>query len=582
MRSTTPSCTVAGFLIGWLEGRQSLRPSTRQAYQSHLTSTCSPSWATCGWLDLRSHHIEAMYRRIIDANTARERPIGPTTMRRIHATLNSALNTAVRRGLIRRNPATTVDLPRPSPVASSAWTYEEVAAFLTATKDDHLAVLYRLLVLTGLRRGEAVGLRWSDLDLAGGTLTVRRQVVSVAGELIIGPPKSEAGRRTVALDQGTVELLRLRHRRDRIAHWASTDEDFDDTLVFRRSDGKGIHPAYVSRHFTTLVHPARATPDPAARPAAHLRLHRPGQRREPAGGQPAPGPLLHHHHRRHLLPRLPRHRGGVGEAAGSTHRRRHLTIGSTRLARTAPAVPGFFMPTAPLQPPSAIPLGAFPCAKEKTMTTTDPCSFPGCGDKRYAKGLCLAHYRQQRRGEPLAPVARRTAAEGCAVDGCDRPHRAGGLCTSHYPGAQNPPPRTRGTAAMSQVDDDVLAWLGTTDQHVALGGRIHRRRVVGDGAAQQPGLAAVADPGAAGPARRHVARLGELEQARDVVPPWHREAHTGEGDRRTTARLPGGRMGRRQGRAAIPGVIAAPAPNTSVCRWAGSSPGGPVPRSRPP
>jgi integrase len=82
---------------------------------------------------------------------------------------------------------------------------------------------------------------------------VHPQVVSVAGELIIGPPKSEAGRRTVALDQGTVELLRLRHRRDRIAHWTSTDEDFDDTLVFRRSDGKGIHPAYVSRHFTTLV-----------------------------------------------------------------------------------------------------------------------------------------------------------------------------------------------------------------------------------------------------------------------------------------------------------------------------------------
>jgi integrase len=98
-----------------------------------------------------------------------------------------------------------------------------------------------------------VGLRWSDLDLPGGTLTVHRQVVSVAGELIIGPPKSEAGRRTVALDQGTVELLRLRHRRDRIGHWASTDEDFDDTLVFRRSNGQVILPAYVSRHFTTLV-----------------------------------------------------------------------------------------------------------------------------------------------------------------------------------------------------------------------------------------------------------------------------------------------------------------------------------------
>jgi hypothetical protein len=65
------------------------------------------------------------------------------------------------------------------------------------------------------------------------------------------------------------------------------------------------------------------------------------------------------------------------------------------------------------------------------MTTTDPCSFLGCDDKRCAKGLCLAHYRQHRRDDPLAPVARRTAAEGCAVDGRDRP-RAGGLCTAHY------------------------------------------------------------------------------------------------------------------------------------------------------
>jgi integrase len=245
--------TVAEYLTGWLQGRQSLRPSTRQAYETHLVQHVLPELGHLRLLDLRSHHIEEMYRQITDANPRRERPIGPTTMRRIHATLNSALNTAVRRGLIRRNPATTVDLPHPSPVTPRAWTSEEVAAFLTATRDDHLAVLYRLLVLTGLRRGEAVGLRWSDLDLTTGKLTVNRQVVSVDGELIIGPPKSDAGRRTVALDQGTVELLRLRHRRDRIAHWSSTDEDFDNTPVFRRSDGKGVHPAYVSRHFTTLV-----------------------------------------------------------------------------------------------------------------------------------------------------------------------------------------------------------------------------------------------------------------------------------------------------------------------------------------
>jgi hypothetical protein len=112
--------TVGQFLTGWLEGRQSLRPSTRQAYHAHLDQHLLPELGHLRLLDLRSHHIEATYRRITGANTGRERPVGPTTMRRIHATLNSALNTAVRRGLIRRNPAATVDLPRPSPVAASA------------------------------------------------------------------------------------------------------------------------------------------------------------------------------------------------------------------------------------------------------------------------------------------------------------------------------------------------------------------------------------------------------------------------------------------------------------------------------
>jgi hypothetical protein len=112
--------TVAEYLTGWLQGRQSLRPSTRQAYQAHLDQHLIPELGHLRLLDLRAHHIEEMYRQITDANGGRERPIGPTTMRRIHATLDSALNTAVRRGLIRRNPATTVDLTRPSPATSSA------------------------------------------------------------------------------------------------------------------------------------------------------------------------------------------------------------------------------------------------------------------------------------------------------------------------------------------------------------------------------------------------------------------------------------------------------------------------------
>ena len=81
-------------------------------------------------LDLRSHHIEAMYRSIALANASRERPVGAATMQRIHATLMSALNTAVRRGLIRRNPAATVELARATQAVTSVWTVDQAAAFL--------------------------------------------------------------------------------------------------------------------------------------------------------------------------------------------------------------------------------------------------------------------------------------------------------------------------------------------------------------------------------------------------------------------------------------------------------------------
>jgi integrase len=110
-----------------------------------------------------------------------------------------------------------------------------------------------LLLLGGLRRGEAVGLQWRDLDLDTGTLTVNRQVISFDGELIVGPPKSDAGHRTVPLDRATRDQLRLRQRRSRI-RWAwEPDESFVSRFVFTRSDGGCYQPGYVSRHFTTLV-----------------------------------------------------------------------------------------------------------------------------------------------------------------------------------------------------------------------------------------------------------------------------------------------------------------------------------------
>lgn len=111
---------------------------------------------------------------------------------------------------------------------------------------------------TGLRRGELAALRWSDLDLDTGTLTVREQVVVVDGYDLIGPPKSASSHRTIALDKVTVELLRqlwLRH----IRTLADSGRN-PDGYVFVDDNGHRLRPDYLTRRLATLIAQAGLPP----------------------------------------------------------------------------------------------------------------------------------------------------------------------------------------------------------------------------------------------------------------------------------------------------------------------------------
>ncbi|MCW2784995.1 MAG: Integrase [Marmoricola sp.] len=248
-----PCLTVARYLSVWLAGKQSLRPSTRASYESHVRLYLVPHLGQVVLGDLRPEHIEEMYARIESGNGARTRPVSTATRRRVHATLNSALSTAVRRGLIDRNPATTVELPAVRKARVDVWTAVELGRFLGLISDDRLHLLYVLLGLRGLRRGEVVALRWSDVDLDHGYLRIEQSAVRVGNRSVIGPPKSASGARVVAIDAATVDRLG-RHRDqqdcergDRIGNPVTSD------LVFTAQDGDPLDPTYVSRHFDKLV-----------------------------------------------------------------------------------------------------------------------------------------------------------------------------------------------------------------------------------------------------------------------------------------------------------------------------------------
>ena len=125
--------------------------------------------------------------------------------------------------------------------------------FLEHVATDRLAPLYELMLTTGLRRGEAIGLRWEDVDLEGSALFVIQQITEVHGRAVVGTPKTKRGTRLVPLDAETVSMLR-RHREaqdlERVAWGPAWNEA---GLVFTREDGRLLRPEYATRHFQALA-----------------------------------------------------------------------------------------------------------------------------------------------------------------------------------------------------------------------------------------------------------------------------------------------------------------------------------------
>ncbi|WP_426507248.1 tyrosine-type recombinase/integrase [Dactylosporangium sp. McL0621] len=109
--------------------------------------------------------------------------------------------------------------------------------------------MWWLIALRGLRRGEVAGLRWCDVDLEHGTMTIAQQLTCVGYKILIGPPKSAASRRVIALDRHTVQALREHARRQRLERLAA-DRAWQGTgYVFTRVDGQPLHPSYLTQRF---------------------------------------------------------------------------------------------------------------------------------------------------------------------------------------------------------------------------------------------------------------------------------------------------------------------------------------------
>lgn len=245
--------TVGAFLAEWLEVRStSLRPASVRAYRTHLGYLID-QLGTVKLADLGPGHVAACQAALL----AR---LSPTTVRGVMVTLRQALKAAVAWRRLSWNPAAEVTMPQVLPSPMHPWTAEELRAFLAAAEGDRFYPIFVLLVSTGMRRGEVLGLRWADVDLDAGRLAVRHTIGRVGGKVLAGEPKTAKSKRSIALDPGTVAVLR-RHRiaqlEERLA-WGGLYRDQD--LVFAREDGAPINPEYVGRALRRIAGKAGVRP----------------------------------------------------------------------------------------------------------------------------------------------------------------------------------------------------------------------------------------------------------------------------------------------------------------------------------
>jgi integrase len=137
--------------------------------------------------------------------------------------------------------------------AVGVWTAAQTAEFLRLARGHRLYALFHLVALRGLRRGEAAGLRWSDLDLDAGTLTVSGQLRQLGGRMTTEPPKSDAGRRVIALNKTMITALREHKARQQAERAAAGDRWTETGYVFTTQTGKPVGPDRMTRLFRRLV-----------------------------------------------------------------------------------------------------------------------------------------------------------------------------------------------------------------------------------------------------------------------------------------------------------------------------------------
>lgn len=239
--------TVAEWMTYWLESiaAKKNRPSTVAAYTTYVTRYINPLLGAHRLDRLTPEHITQAWAELATTGCpgkALAKPLSPTTIHQAHVILSRALKVAVQRGHVTRNAATLMDAPAIGDAEIEVLTLDQARRVIDAAQGRRNAARTTVAFALGLRQGEALGLRWADVDLDAGMLTVSKSLGRVKGQgLVLGPTKSKKPR-PIALPTNLVADLRAQRKAQAAERLAAGSWWRDHDLVFCQPDGRPIDP----------------------------------------------------------------------------------------------------------------------------------------------------------------------------------------------------------------------------------------------------------------------------------------------------------------------------------------------------
>jgi len=242
---------VGPFLDAWLEdsARPSVRPRTYIFYESIVRLHLKPVLGNVPLQKLEPQHVQRLMNQKLESG------LSPRMVRHIHRTLTTALQVAERYGRVPRNVAKLTDPPTAPRPEVKFFTIEQARRFLAAVKAHRLCALYTVSLALGLRLGEALGLRWADVDLETGRLTVRYALQRIKKDVQLVEPKSATSRRTVTFPAFAISALQHHKAKQQSEiQWAGSGWKGNDWgLVFTSTVGTPLFARNVHRQFKNIL-----------------------------------------------------------------------------------------------------------------------------------------------------------------------------------------------------------------------------------------------------------------------------------------------------------------------------------------